>query len=65
VQSAAPFVIPGQRIVEVSPIGVIITSTWVLGFFLTVGSGTYGRIQFREQYRRRVRAEAARGMKTI
>jgi hypothetical protein len=65
VQSAAPFVVPGQTISEVSPIGVIITGIWCIGFFITVGGGTYGRIQFREQYRRRVRTEAARGVRTI
>ncbi|KAL5114072.1 hypothetical protein ACEQ8H_008049 [Pleosporales sp. CAS-2024a] len=64
VQSAAPFVVPGQHI-EIAPIGVSITCAWAGLFFLVVGGGTYGRIQFREQYRRRIRTEAARGVRTI
>ncbi|KAF2821185.1 hypothetical protein CC86DRAFT_397644 [Ophiobolus disseminans] len=64
VQSAAPFVVPGQSL-AFFPVGLVITSVWTAGLFLAVGGGTYGRIQFREQYRRRVRAEAARGVKSI
>lgn len=47
------------------PIGLVVTSVWALFFFLAVGFGTYGRIQYRDQYRRRVRAEQARGVRTI
>lgn len=64
VQSAEPFVVPGQSL-AFFPIGLVISSVWTAGFFLAVGGGTYGRIQFREQYRRRVRAEVARGLKSI
>jgi hypothetical protein len=64
VASAAPFVIPGTTLAFV-PIGLIVTSTWAILFFIAVGLGTYGRIQFRDQYRRRVKAEMARGVKTI
>ncbi|KAI8941710.1 hypothetical protein NX059_002918 [Plenodomus lindquistii] len=63
-QSAAPFVIPGVTL-AFFPIGLVITSVWALLFFLAVGMGTYGRIQFRDQYRRRVRMELARGVRTI
>ncbi|KAF2849485.1 hypothetical protein T440DRAFT_127878 [Plenodomus tracheiphilus IPT5] len=64
VQSAAPFVIPGTAL-AFFPIGLVVTSVWALFFFLAVGLGTYGRIQFRDQYRRRVRMELARGVRTI
>ncbi|KAH9870985.1 hypothetical protein J1614_006559 [Plenodomus biglobosus] len=64
VQSAAPFVVPGMSL-AFFPIGLVITSVWALFFFLAVGLGTYGRIQFRDQYRRRVRMEMARGVRTI
>jgi hypothetical protein len=65
VQSAAPFVVPGMRLGEVPLIGLAVTSIWLGLFIMTVGAGTYGRIQFREQYRRRVRTELARGVRTI
>ncbi|KAH7371439.1 hypothetical protein BKA66DRAFT_424018 [Pyrenochaeta sp. MPI-SDFR-AT-0127] len=64
VASAAPFVVPGTSL-AFFPIGLVVTSVWALFFFLAVGMGTYGRIQFRDQYRRRVRAESARGVRTI
>jgi hypothetical protein len=64
VQSAEPFVVPGQSL-AFFPVGLVVTSIWTAGFFIAVGGGTYGRIQFREQYRRRVRTEAARGVRTI
>ncbi|KAF2025647.1 hypothetical protein EK21DRAFT_116578 [Setomelanomma holmii] len=63
-QSAEPFVVPGQSL-AFFPIGLVVTSAWTAMFFAAVGFGTYGRIQFREQYRRRVRTDAARGVRTI
>lgn len=64
--SAAPFVVPGQRLdPRVTKAGVIVTLIWTVGFVGVVGLGTYGRIQFREQYRRRVKNEEARTMRTI
>lgn len=63
-QDAAPFVVPGMYL-AFFPIGLVITSVWAFFFFLAVGLGTYGRIQFRDQYRRRVRMEMARGVRTI
>jgi hypothetical protein len=62
--SNPPFVVPGQSL-AFFPVGLVVTSIWTAGFFIAVGGGTYGRIQFREQYRRRVRTEAARGVRTI
>ncbi|EUC29483.1 hypothetical protein COCVIDRAFT_110268 [Bipolaris victoriae FI3] len=64
VASAAPFVVPGTAL-AFFPIGLVVTSVWAFFFFLAVGFGTYGRIQYRDQYRRRVRAELARGVRTI
>ena len=66
VQSAAPFVVPGQTLdPRVTKAGLIVTLVWAIAFMGIVGLGTYGRIQFREQYRRRVKNEVARNMRTI
>ncbi|KAF9730923.1 hypothetical protein PMIN06_005804 [Paraphaeosphaeria minitans] len=66
VQSVAPFVVPGQTLdPRVTKAGLIITLVWAVSFMSVVGLGTYGRIQFREQYRRRVKNEAAKNMRTI
>ncbi|KAJ4364706.1 hypothetical protein N0V83_009303 [Neocucurbitaria cava] len=62
--SAAPFVVPGTSL-AFFPVGLVVTSFWTLMFFLAVGFGTFGRIQYRDQYRRRVRMEQARGVRTI
>ncbi|KAJ4315229.1 hypothetical protein N0V94_006047 [Neodidymelliopsis sp. IMI 364377] len=61
---AAPFVVPGTAL-AFFPIGLIVTSIWTGFFILAVGLGTYGRIQFRDQYRRRMNAEKARSVRTI
>ncbi|KAF2639570.1 hypothetical protein P280DRAFT_41112 [Massarina eburnea CBS 473.64] len=65
VASVAPFKLPGTGIGEVGPQGVIITGVWMVAFTLVVGLGTFGRIQFREQYRRRVKNEMVRDVRTI
>ncbi|CAI6334158.1 unnamed protein product [Periconia digitata] len=65
IASALPFKLPGTGIGEVGPQGVIICGVWMVLFTSVVGLGTFGRIQFREQYRRRVRNESARGVRTI
>jgi hypothetical protein len=52
VASGSPFVVPGLHIL-IFPIGGIITGVWVLLFIATITYGTIGRMQFREQYRRR------------
>ena len=65
IESAAPFKLPGTGIGEVGPQGVIITGVWMVAFTAVVGLGTFGRIQFRDQYRRRMKNEAARGVRTI
>lgn len=66
VNSAAPFVVPGQTLdPRVTKAGLIVTLTWAVGFITIYGLGTYGRIQFREQYRRRVKNEVAKNLRTI
>ncbi|CAA9960365.1 hypothetical protein CFE70_003794 [Pyrenophora teres f. teres 0-1] len=64
VASTDPFVVPGTAL-AFFPIGLVVTSTWAFFFISAVGFGTFGRIQYRDQYRRRVRAESARGVRTI
>jgi hypothetical protein len=59
VASGAPFVVPGLNIL-IFPIGGIITGTWAVLLIATIGYGTVGRMQFREQYRRRT-ARANKG----
>lgn len=51
--AAAPFVLPGTKIL-IFPIGAIITGIWAILGIGTVAYGTFGRLQFREQYRRNV-----------
>lgn len=57
VASDAPFIVPGLHIL-IFPIGAIITGIWTVLFIGTIAYGTFGRMQFRDQYRRRfARAE--------
>ena len=58
------FVMPGTTL-GIFPVGLIITGSWAVAFMAVVGYGTVGRMRFREQYRRRVRREVARSVKTI
>ncbi|KMP05450.1 hypothetical protein DIZ76_015739 [Coccidioides immitis] len=59
VAAATKFVIPGTAI-EIFPIGLIVTAIWTGLFFLTVGLGTLGRMQFRDHFQGRVQMDAAR-----
>ncbi|OCK81374.1 hypothetical protein K432DRAFT_18341 [Lepidopterella palustris CBS 459.81] len=61
---ATPFVLPGTKL-AFFPIGLVVTCIWTGGLFLAVGLGTVGRLQFREQYRRRMKREMAAGVRTI
>lgn len=47
-----PFVVPGLNIL-IFPIGGIITGIWAILFCGTIAYGTFGRYQFREDFRRR------------
>lgn len=62
--STPPFVLPGTKL-AFFPTGLLITCIWLIGFVGAVGLGTFGRIQFRDQYRRRVKNDAARNVRTI
>ncbi len=62
--AAIPFVLPGTR-PGIFPTGLIITSVWTFLFVGTVGYGTFGRIRFRESYRRRIKARLNVGKRTI
>lgn len=46
------FVLPGVQVM-VFPIGLVITSVWLAIGIAVYGYGTFQRVQFREQYRRR------------
>ena len=64
VAAATPFVLPGTRL-GIFPIGLIITSVWTFLFVGIVGYGTFGRVRFRESYRRRIKARMNAGVRTI
>lgn len=48
----APFVLPGTSILIV-PVGGVITAAWAVLFCGTIAYGTFGRMQFADQFRRR------------
>lgn len=58
------FVLPGVQIM-VFPIGLIITSIWMVIGIGAYGMGTYNRYNFRENYRRRVQRVEKSGVSTI
>ena len=53
-----PYVVPGLAL-GVKPIGLIVTSIWTIIFFAAVGLGTLGRIQYRDQYRKQMKAQSS------
>lgn len=53
------FVLPGIQLM-IFPIGLIITSVWLLLGLIAYGAGTYARYNFREAHRRRT-AVVAKG----
>jgi len=59
-----PFGVPGLSL-GVFPTGLIITSVWVLLFSTVVGLGTIGRIQYREEFRRRVREQKSETVRRL
>lgn len=59
VASESPFIVPGLNIL-IFPIGGVITGIWSILFIGTIAYGTVGRMQFREQFRRRT-ARATKG----
>jgi hypothetical protein len=61
---ATPYSVPGISL-GVFPTGLIVTSAWMLVFFSTVAYGTMGRIKFRDQYRRDIKAYQTSGIRRI
>lgn len=59
-----PFDIPGLSL-GVFPVGLIVTSIWMVLFVAVVGLGTLGRVQFRQQYRMAIRAQKAEAQRRI
>ncbi|KAF2762134.1 hypothetical protein EJ05DRAFT_497002 [Pseudovirgaria hyperparasitica] len=62
--AAIPFVLPGVTF-GIFPVGFIITMSWTVLFVAVVGYGTWGRYQFREHYRRRVKRDQAIALNNI
>lgn len=59
-----PYDVPGLAL-GVFPTGLIVTSIWMVAFVGAVGAGTVGRMQFRDQYRRAIRAQKEQGQRRI
>ncbi|KAK5073040.1 hypothetical protein LTR64_000553 [Lithohypha guttulata] len=59
IMASQGFVLPGTTF-GVFPVGLIITSTWCLLFFLAYGLGTIGRIRHRDIYRKRIAVTTGR-----
>jgi len=59
-----PYDVPGLAL-GVFPTGLIVTSIWMVAFIGVVGAGTVGRMQFRDQYRRAIRAQKEQGQRRI
>lgn len=58
------FVLPGTQLM-IFPIGLIITSVWLVLGFIAYGMGTYARYNFRESHRRRMAVASKSGMARI
>ncbi|KAK5047863.1 hypothetical protein LTR84_006051 [Exophiala bonariae] len=64
IEVALPFILPGVTL-GIFPTGLIITMAWTGLFFLAYGLGTFGRIRYRDAYRKRMAASAGRTGKRI
>lgn len=66
-QRLAPLQVPGITIPLplLTPVGLVVTLIWTVAFVLTVAYGTYNRIRFREQYRRRIKMQEASSFSRI
>jgi len=54
-----PFVLPGTTL-GMFPVGLIVTSAWLVVFIGVVGYGTWGRQQYRKQWRATTAAKGGR-----
>ena len=62
--AATPFQLPGATF-RIPLIGFIVTLIWTGLFIITVGLGTVGRVQFRDQYRKNLKTDSMRGISRI
>ncbi len=58
------FVLPGVQIM-LFPVGLVITSIWLVLGIAVIGLGTVERVKFREQFRRRVARAGVKGENRI
>lgn len=58
------FVLPGIQVL-VFPVGLVIVSVWLVAGLTAYGVGTYDRVRFREQFRRRSSRAAKSSMGRI
>lgn len=59
-----PFVLPGVQIL-IFPVGLIITSIWLVIGLVAYGLGTWARWNFREAHRKRMAVAEKGGMRRI
>jgi len=59
-----PFDVPGLSL-GIFPVGLIVTGSWMLIFFSVVGYGTFGRMQYRDQYRRAIKSQKEEAQRRI
>lgn len=58
------FVLPGVQLM-IFPVGLVITSIWMVAGFIAYGIGTYARYNFREQHRARMARAQKSGVARI
>ncbi len=58
------FVLPGVQIL-IFPIGLVITSIWLIAGAAVILFGTFERMSYREQYRKRIAMQSKGGMSTL
>ena len=63
-KKASVFILPGVSL-GIFPVGFILTASWATVFVGAVGYGTFGRLRFRDSYRRRMQIRQVKGKNTI
>lgn len=51
-----PYDVPALSL-GIFPVGLIVVSSWAFLFISVVGYGTFGRMQYRDQYRRAIKTQ--------